>query len=144
MINDIRIITDSASDIPDEYLALVPEVVMLNIPMVVDGQPKRERRDFSTEEYYDILERAAELPTTSQVTMMEYQEEYAKAFADGIRHPDVQEINVGLALQIAHKPIHLIGACPVAREADLREVGGVLEQPSLSLHQRRGCLGALI
>ena len=86
MINDIRIITDSASDIPDEYLALVPEVVMLNIPMVVDGQPKRERRDFSTEEYYDILERAAELPTTSQVTMMEYQEEYAKAFADGIRH----------------------------------------------------------
>lgn len=86
MIKDIRIITDSASDIPEEYLALVPEVVMLNIPMVVDGQPKRERLDFSTQQYYEILENAAELPTTSQVTMMEYQEEYAKAFADGIRH----------------------------------------------------------
>ena len=71
-MSKIRIITDSASDIPDEYLALVPEVVMLNIPMVVDGQPKRERRDFSIEEYYDILANAAELPTTSQITMMEY------------------------------------------------------------------------
>ena len=85
-MSKIRIITDSASDIPDEYLALVPEVVMLNIPMVVDGQPKRERRDFSIEEYYDILANAAELPTTSQITMMEYQEEYAKAFAEGVEH----------------------------------------------------------
>jgi len=85
-MSKIRIITDSASDIPEEYLALVPEVVMLNIPMVVDGQPKRERRDFSIEEYYDILANASELPTTSQVTMMEYQEAYAKAFADGVEH----------------------------------------------------------
>jgi len=85
-MSKIRIITDSASDIPEEYLALVPEVVMLNIPMVVDGQPKRERRDFSIEEYYDILANASELPTTSQVTMMEYQEAYAKAFDDGVEH----------------------------------------------------------
>jgi DegV family protein with EDD domain len=85
-MSDIRIITDSAADIPQEFLAECPEVVVLNIPMVVDGQPKREGVDFTTREFYDILANAAELPTTSQVTMMEYQEEYARAFTQGVEH----------------------------------------------------------
>lgn len=119
-MNDIRIITDSASDIPDEYLAAAPEVVMLNIPMVVDGQPKRERRDFSTEEYYDILEKADELPTTSQITMMEYQEEYTRALADGVRHLIVVTItgkasNMFNAAQMARE--NLFEENPAAREA---------------------------
>lgn len=107
-MSKIRIITDSASDIPDEYLALVPEVVMLNIPMVVDGQPKRERHDFSIEEYYDILANAAQLPTTSQVTMMEYQEEYAKAFAQGIEHL--------IVLTITGKASNMYNAACMARD----------------------------
>jgi len=85
-MSDIRIITDSACDIPDDRLAACPEIVMLNIPMVVDGQPRRERKDFSIREYYTVLEQAKELPTTSQITMMEFCEAYKTALEDGVRH----------------------------------------------------------
>ena len=85
-MSDIRIITDSASDIPEEFLADTPEVVVLNIPMVVNGQPKRERQDFTTQQFYDILANSNELPTTSQVTMMEYQQVYQQALDDGVKH----------------------------------------------------------
>ena len=113
-MSDIRIITDSASDIPDEYLAVCPEVVMMNIAMVVDGQPKRERRDFSTEEYYGILEKAKELPTTSQITMMEYMEEYRRAYEDGIRHL--------IVITITGKGSNMFNAACMARTALFEEL----------------------
>lgn len=124
-MNDIRIITDSASDIPDEYLAAAPEVVMLNIPMVVDGQPRRERRDFSTEEYYDILEKAAELPTTSQITMMEYQEEYARALADGVRHL--------IVITITGKASNMFNAARMARDNLFEETPAAREQMTIDV-----------
>ena len=124
-MSNIRIITDSASDIPDEYLAVAPEVVMLNIPMVVDGQPKRERRDFSTEEYYAILERASELPTTSQITMMEYQEEYARALADGVEHL--------IVLTITGKASNMFNAACMAQDNFFEENPAAKEQMTVDV-----------
>lgn len=128
-MKDIRIITDSASDIPDEYLAACPEVVMMNIAMVVDGQPKRERRDFSTEEYYEILEQAKELPTTSQITMMEYAEEYRRAYEEGIRHL--------IVITITSKGSNMYNSACMARTALYEELPQAAEAMTIDVIDSR-------
>ena len=119
-MSNIRIITDSAGDIPQEFLVDCPEVVVLNIPMVVNGQPKREGVDFTTQEFYDILAGARELPTTAQVTMMEYQEAYEQAMSDGVAHlivvtitgkaSNMYNVNKLSKLFVAHRP-NVISVC---------------------------------
>ena len=81
-----QFITDSACDIPDDTLEAYPEITMLSIPLVVDGQDKRERRDFSITGFYDALEQSKELPTTAHITMVEFFESYEKAAARGAGH----------------------------------------------------------
>lgn len=101
-------ITDSACDIPDESLAAYPEITMLSIPLVVDGQDRRERRDFSTKEFYEVLEAAKELPTTAHITMIEFYEAYCKAADEGAERIVV--------LTITSKASNMYGAACQATE----------------------------
>lgn len=78
----IKIITDSASDIPksecEEY-----DIKLMPIPITIDGVTYRESVDFTGVDYYPMLAAAKEIPTHAQVTMIEYTEEYKKAIAEG-------------------------------------------------------------
>ncbi len=81
----ILLMTDTASDIPDEALA-DGGIVMLPIPIAVDGAGYLERVDFTPTEFYDIITRAKELPTTSHILSITYQQAYQDAFEAGYTH----------------------------------------------------------
>lgn len=78
----VRIVTDSAANIPDELvekhrLAVVPLKVQLN------GQTYREGVDLSQEEFFAQLPKANPLPSTSQPSPLEFQEVYEEILKDG-------------------------------------------------------------
>lgn len=78
----IKIITDSASDIPkDEWEEL--GIKLMPIPITIDGVTYRESLDFTGVDYYPMLAAAKEIPTHAQVTMIEFAEEYRRAIAEG-------------------------------------------------------------
>lgn len=76
----IKLITDSASDIPREDREKY-NITIMSVPINVDGVEYHEGVDFTSEEYYDILVNAKAIPTHAQVTMMEF----SKVFRDAIR-----------------------------------------------------------
>lgn len=81
----IKLITDSASDIPDEELEKL-DIDMLHVPIAVDGMEFLERKSFTFQEYYKMLENAAEIPKTSRISQQAYLENYQKNYAIGYKH----------------------------------------------------------
>ena len=78
----IKIITDSASDLPKEITDQLG-IEVLPIPIGVDGVGYLEGVDFTPREFYSILEKAKEIPTTSQISPITYCESYHRAFTQG-------------------------------------------------------------
>lgn len=80
----IKIITDSAADVPrkeaEEY-----GIRVMPIPITVDGVTYREGVDFTSEEYYEILTSAKAIPTTAQITLMEFADAFREEIAAGNR-----------------------------------------------------------
>ena len=56
------------------------------IPITVDGVTYREGVDFTSEEYYGILTSAKAIPTTAQITLVEFAEAFQEEIAQGNRH----------------------------------------------------------
>ena len=81
----IKIVTDSASDIPQEDLEALG-IEMLSIPIAVDGKGYFERKSFSIEEFYDILDGASEIPVTSRIPEQDYFACYRGAMEKGYTH----------------------------------------------------------
>ena len=81
----IKLITDSAADVPkkeaEEY-----GIRVMPIPITVDGVTYREGVDFTSEEYYGILTSAKAIPTTAQITLVEFAEAFQEEIAQGNRH----------------------------------------------------------
>ena len=81
----LKIITDSAADVPkkeaEEY-----GIRVMPIPITVDGVTYREGVDFTSEEYYGILTSAKAIPTTAQITLVEFAEAFQEEIAQGNRH----------------------------------------------------------
>ena len=81
----LKIITDSAADVPkkeaEEY-----GIRIMPIPITVDGVTYRESVDFTSEEYYPMLLGAAAIPTTAQITLVEFAEAFQEEIAKGNRH----------------------------------------------------------
>lgn len=78
----IKIITDSASDIPaGDATALGIDIIP--IPITVDGKGYYESLDFTAREFYTILQNAKEIPSTSQIPPAIYCEHYHKALQEG-------------------------------------------------------------
>ena len=78
----ILLMTDSASDISDADL-LEGGIVKLPIPIAIDGKGYLERVDFTTREFYERLAAAKELPVTSHILSITYQQAYLDAFEQG-------------------------------------------------------------
>ncbi len=81
----IKVSTDSTSDIPKN---LVQELDIAVLPLTIYAQGKeyKDGIDLAPEEFYDILERSEELPTTSQVSAARYTELYEQVWREGYTH----------------------------------------------------------
>ncbi len=90
----IKIITDSASDIPQQDLEALG-IEMLSIPIAVDGKGYFERKSFTIEEFYEILDKASEIPVTSRIPEQDYFTCYRNAMEKGYTHLINVTINAG-------------------------------------------------
>lgn len=86
--------TDSASDIPVEQ-ELEYGIKILPFPVTVGDDGYLERVDFTNEEFYDILLSAPKIPTTSQITMTQFYDEFKAVRAEGFRELIYVSINGG-------------------------------------------------
>lgn len=78
----IRVLTDSASDLPQE-LACRNGITVLPIPISHEGRTFLERVDFTNGEFYRRMLGSKEIPSTSHITAQTYLEKYEEAFAEG-------------------------------------------------------------
>lgn len=78
----IKLMTDSASDLPNE-LAQQLGIEIIPFPIAVDGKGYMEGVDFTPRQFYDIMQNAKETPTTSQIPTVTYCEHYYSAFEKG-------------------------------------------------------------
>ncbi len=88
----IRIMTDSASDIPYNIEKEL-NIKILSFPVTVDNVSYMERIDFDAERFYDMLEGAQSLPTTSQITPFRFCEEYKRQYKKGYKELIYVSIN---------------------------------------------------
>ncbi len=82
-MSKIKIITDSACDLPEEYEAAHENLDILPIPITIDGKGYYERRDFGPKKFYELLHQASQIPSTSHITNIQFAEEYQKAAEEG-------------------------------------------------------------
>ncbi len=78
----IKLITDSASDIPAE-LEQEYDIKILPFPVTVGDDSYLERVDFTPEEFYDLLSSAPKIPATSQITELRFEEAFAEVQQEG-------------------------------------------------------------
>ena len=84
-MDKIKLITDSASDILAEHADRY-HIHIMPIPIAVDGQSFLERVDFNAVQFYDILEKAKEIPVTSHITPVAFMDAYERFYAQGYNH----------------------------------------------------------
>lgn len=104
------VLTDSACDMPPE-LAENNGVDILNFEIMVDGKRYYEREDFTFDEYYDILRNCEGIPSTAQVTMPRFLQQFEQYDQQGIRQVLYVSINASGsgtndAAQLAAKTFH--------------------------------------
>ena len=87
----IRIITDSCCDIPLNYKLNNTNILGFNIN--VNGKDYEERKDFTFDEFYEILRTNEEIPKTAHITPIRYQEAYEDAVNNGATDIIVVTIN---------------------------------------------------
>ena len=94
MNEKVRIITDSGCDISRElekewekYLVIMPFNVVIN------GKSYVDRAEIQEDEFYQILKDNEEIPKHSQITQIEFEEEYRKLYSEGAREIIVDVIN---------------------------------------------------
>jgi DegV family protein with EDD domain len=78
----IKIVTDTASDITLEQ-AQELDIELLSFMLSADGNSYRELVDLSIDEFYALLEKSDELPTTSQITAFAFEEMFEKYYGQG-------------------------------------------------------------
>ncbi|MEG0910285.1 MAG: DegV family protein [Ruthenibacterium sp.] len=88
------ILTDSACDLTPA-LQQKYKIDILPFLITVDGKGYVEREDFTPEEYYEILSKCTGIPSTAQITMMRFAEQYAKYEAAGCTDVIYIGINAG-------------------------------------------------
>lgn len=81
-MSKVKIMTDSASDVS---LAQAEKygIRLINFWLIVNDKECREHVDYTTQEFYEVLENSTELPHTSQILIADYVEAYESEYADG-------------------------------------------------------------
>ncbi|MGM9618901.1 MAG: DegV family protein [Oscillospiraceae bacterium] len=78
----IRIATDSTADIP-KALCEELDITVLPLTVLAEGREYRDGVDIQPEEFYGILDRAATLPVSSQVSSQLYTELFERTWREG-------------------------------------------------------------
>lgn len=115
-MSKVRIVTDSTSDIPAEMreqlgIELVPLKVIFGEETYLDGIT------LSPEQFYDKLQRAQTLPTTSQPSPIEFMETYERILNED---PDASIISIHLSAKLSGTfQSAMIGQSMLERDADI-------------------------
>ena len=125
----IKIITDSAADIPAKELA-EGQIEIMSIPITVDGVTYREGKDFTSEEYYQMLAKARSIPVHAQVTMLEYSEAFRKAIEEGY--------NNIICVTITAKGSGMYDAACLAKKVILEEQPVLAEEVTIDVIDSKG------
>ena len=94
----IRILTDSACDIP--LNAELSNVEIMNFHINIEGKDCEERKDFTMEEFYEILEKCEEIPKTAHITMLDFFEKYCELAQQGVT--DVIHVTINKGASATH------------------------------------------
>lgn len=78
----IKFVTDSASDIPKEYEQDL-DIEIMPIPITVEDKSYYEHKDFTSDEFYNILDKTENIPTTSHINVIQFGEKYREIYEAG-------------------------------------------------------------
>lgn len=82
MMQKIKLMTDSSSDISIEQEKELG-IRILCFPVTVEDKGYHERIDFTTEEFYQILQTSPKIPSHAQITTMEFKDTYGEYYKKG-------------------------------------------------------------
>lgn len=80
---NIRLITDSASDISEKHEKKY-NIKVVPFQVVMGDKSYTSRVDFNNEKFYDMMEAYDGLPLTSQFTAFQFQEVYEEMYREGV------------------------------------------------------------
>ena len=83
-MSKIGFLTDSCSDIPQE-LADKYGIEVVGFPINLDGTEYLERKDFTNDQFYQMMRDAQGVPTTAAITQLQWCEIYARYVDEGIQ-----------------------------------------------------------
>lgn len=78
-----KVLTDSACDLPVQ-LAEEFGIEVMSFVIQIDGREYSEREDLTCDGYYDLLDSAAGMPTTSQITSFTFLEKFEEYERQGV------------------------------------------------------------
>jgi DegV family protein with EDD domain len=81
-MNKVIILTDSTAYVPQEYIESLP-IQVIPLTVIWDGKSYRDGIDMRPEDFYTRLARSNTLPTTSQVSVAAFQEQFKKLLDEG-------------------------------------------------------------
>lgn len=81
-MSKIKIICDSTCDMEKEMASKL-NVSILPLTVIIEGKEYKDGIDFKKDEFYDILDKCKELPSTSQVTPEQFLNEFEDAYTKG-------------------------------------------------------------
>ena len=76
-MSKIGFLTDSCSDIPQE-LADKYGIEVVGFPINLDGVEYMERKDFTNDQFYQMMRDAQGVPTTAAITQLQFCDIYAR------------------------------------------------------------------
>ena len=81
-MTNIRIVTDSTADLPQEIVEQY-QITVIPLTVMIEGKPYLDRIDISNDEYYAKLRTLDTLPTTSQPSPAVFAAAYEKLAKEG-------------------------------------------------------------
>ena len=81
-MSKIKIIADSACDVQYKQAEQMGFDV-IPIPIIIDNKQYLDGIDFSPREFYDMMDKAESIPTTSQISVYDYFERFEKCYKEG-------------------------------------------------------------
>lgn len=103
-MSKIKIITDFASDINLETAKKL-DIKVIGFPITLDGKAFREGVDFTTDEFYNLLDNAKEFPSTSQITFLEFVDAYKEVYDQG--YSDLIYVSISSTGSNTHNNAHM-------------------------------------
>lgn len=128
----IRIVTDSASDLPSS-VARATDIAVVPLYVTIEDGTYRDGVDIDADLFYSRLEGLARLPTTSQPTVADFQEVYRRLLDQGHRVVSIHiSSKLSGAFNSAVQARSSLGDPPEIEVVDSQLAGGALGLLALS------------